>query len=639
MEKWSATDGNLTGRRENGNMRITRRTSCLLSPVLPIFNSKIQAAEGELLLNSRCCICVIVLSAVLPLSGCIAHAPGSGGGGGGSQPLTVTVSPTPSSLAVSTSSQPSTVQFSAVVSPSGTNQAVTWSLSLSSNSNASATGSGLGTITANGLYTAPTTIPSCGGGVTSCELQVVITATSVANSSYSGQTLVNVHVVVVIAPLGDTIGQVANLQFTATVIGTSNTGINWDAVGTTPNVGGGAFDPNSFGLFIAPSLPQGTSTAVSTISATSQFDQSQVASTNITVQETDPLGTASPSTAAGAQLSSCPTFSGGLTGATCYQVNTACDGIADYSVYLKVNSPAGTPKGTVIFGTGTGGSALYDYDPPDYFYNNGTTNGGLAVVQGVLNAGYTTVQISFGSPFNSNPGTENGWLQGPGGVRRLACRYATVANWVYQNIHNANTSAPFCATGNSGGSGAIGYAVSQYGLGSIFTMIEPTSGPVMTRLDLGCSPTGSFNYTGQNACTGAPTDMSYSIGNGSDDGTAGIIDTAYQSVGATTPTPCSDGVNGITTANTLRFESDSIEDAPLKSPPLPIPNPPTTVKVLFGGQDTSNAIPQGETWWSAVGPKPTQACVPNAPHAIPADPTGAGASQIVTDISTLCVLK
>lgn len=587
--------------------------------------------------NYQLCLRAIVLSSVLALTGCIASAPGSGGGGQ-KQPLTVTVSPTPNSLPVSTASQTSTVQLMATVGPSGTSQDVTWSLSLSPNSNSSATGSGLGTLS-NGLYTAPATIPDCASGITQCQLQVVATATSVANNTYSGQALINVHVTVSLSPLTDMIGQGANLQYAAIVTGTSNQAINWAAACTSScasGQGGGAFDPINTGLYIAPPLQQGVTTGqLVNITATSDFDQTQLATATTTVMPSDPLGAAAPSTAGGAQLASCPTFSAGLTGATCYQVNTSCDGVADYSVYLKVNTPSGTPKGTVIFGTGTGGSALYDNDP-DFFYNSGANNGGLDVVQGVLSAGYTTVQISFGSPFDTTPGTVNGWLQGPGGVRRLACRYATVANWVYQNIHNANPSAPYCATGNSGGSGAIGYAVSEYGLGPIFAMIEPTSGPVMTRLDLGCSPQGTFNYGGATACSNAPTNMSYSPGT---TGTADIIDNAYQSVGSSTPTLCSDGINGVSSSNTLRFQSDSIDFAPSKSPALPIPNPPTVVKVLFGGQDTSNAVPQGETWWKSVGPTPTQVCVQNAPHPIPADPTGAGATQIVNDITSLCKLQ
>ena len=111
-------------------------------------------------------------------------------------------------------------------------------------------------------------------------------------------------------------------------------------------------------------------------------------------------------------------------------------------------------------------------------------NGGLFVVQGVFNAGFNTVQISFGSPFNTV--TPNGWLQGPGGVRRVACRYAPSWSGFTENPTVINplsvgapNSAPMCATGNSGGSAAIGYALSEYGLGTEFNMVEPTSGPVM----------------------------------------------------------------------------------------------------------------------------------------------------------------
>ena len=108
--------------------------------------------------------------------------------------------------------------------------------------------------------------------------------------------------------------------------------------------------------------------------------------------------------------------------------------------------------------------------------------------------------------------------------------------------------------------------------------------------------------------------------------------------GATSPTLCTDGITGTNGSNFLRFESDSIDFSPSKSPALPIPDPPTAVNVVFGGADTSNsgAVPQGEWWWSSVAPKPTQACVQDAPHAIPASPSGKGVTQIVTDIQNLC---
>lgn len=572
---------------------------------------------------------LFAFAAALPLAGCIAHAPNSGGGQ--QKPILVSVSPTPQSIPVGGNQQ-----FTASLSNTS-DQGVTWSLALDPNSPSPATASQLGSIDASGVYTAPATVPACAAGVTPCEIQVQVVATSQADTTANGQALANVHIVVAVSPATDTMGQGANLQLAATLTGTpgaSYNGVNWQATCSqcASGQGGGAFDPNNPGLFIAPVFEQNVTTPQTvTLSATSSFDPTQVATATVTVDQTDPIGTTSPSTASTAAIT-CPAFTDGLSGATCYKLKTSCDQVADYYAYLKVNVPAGIPKGTVIFGTGSGGATLYD-NSPDFFYidsSNVNTNGGLAVVQGVFDSGYTTVQLSFGAPFDNSSAAANGWLQGPGGVRRLACRYATVAQWVFDNVHNANANAPFCATGNSGGAAAIGYALSEYGMNTKFTMVELTSGPVTTRLDAGCSPPGTFNYGGTTACSGTPTDMSYSPGAS---GTAGIIDTAYQNVGATSPALCNDGVSGSNPNNSLRFESDSIDFSPSKSPALPISG--TVINVLFGQNDNSNAVPQGEWWWKSVAPAPTQACVANAPHAIPAAPAGNGVTQIVNDITNV----
>jgi hypothetical protein len=578
----------------------------------------------------RACVRVVVLLSLFPLAGCLAHAPGSGGGQ--QKPVLVSVSPTPEFVAVGAQQQ-----FTPTVLNTS-NQNVTWSLVLSPSSNSPA--SDLGMIDSNGMYTAPATVPTCATGVSPCEIQVEIVATSQADTTASGQALANVHITIAMSPTTDTMGQAANLQFTVTLTGTPSgttaQSINWQATCTqcASGQGGGSFDPNNLGLFIAAPFEQGVNSPQTVgITATSAFDPTQVASATVTLDQTDPLGTVSTGTPNG--VIACPTFTDGVAGGTCYQLKTSCDQVADFTGYLKVNPPSGTSIGTVIFETGSGGTPLYD-NAPEFFYTDSSTgvntNGGKAIVQGVLDAGYTTVQVSFGTPFDNTAAAVNGWLQGPGGVRRLACRYATVAEWVYQNIHNSSTTEPFCGTGNSGGAGAIGYALSEYGLNTKFNMVEMTSGPVMTRLDAGCSPHGNFNYNGATACPNAPTDLSFSAPNG----TASIIDTAYQSAGATTPTLCSDGVNGTNPNNFLRFESDSIDFSPSKSPALPIPG--TTINMLFGGDDESNAVPQGEWWWKSVSPPPTQACVPDGPHAIPAAPSGDGVTHIVSDITSGCVL-
>jgi hypothetical protein len=455
-----------------------------------------------------------------------------------------------------------------------------------------------------------------------------VTATSNEDNTTTGQALVNVHVFVTVSPVNDTMGQGANLQYSASVIGapSGNQGVNWSATCASCQSGqqGGAFDADNPGLFIAPGLQQGTTSIATTITATSNFDQQQFQSTNITVQQTDPIGKISnlqilPS-------SSCPADSNGqLSNGTCYSMTVSCSDVADITAYTKVNAAAATPKGTVLFLIGKGGSGLYDSNP-DWAY-------GYKTVEAVYGANYNTVQISFGLPFTS--AQPNGWLQGPGGVRRLACRYATVVDWVYNNptMINSSTTAtvskPLCATASSGGSGALGYAVFEYGLAGIgtvpgeLTMIEPTSGPVMTRLDFGCVCNNLQLGNGSSCSGSARSSMCFSPSE------AQIIDSAYQASGQNTPTLCSNGLGGTDTTNANRFFSDSIDFQPQKTEPIPLPST-TSVNVRFGGADTTTAVPQGETWLGAVHPTPTQACSVTADHEIPNDPTGA--MDIANDI-------
>jgi len=413
-----------------------------------------------------------------------------------------------------------------------------------------------------------------------------------------------------VASAPSAIGVGTNWTYTATVTGSSNQTVTWSA-------SGGTIDQNS-GLFIAPSTVPSSPNI--TITATSAADTSATASATVTVQASDPLGTASDVT----QLPSCVGYSSYTATPSCYQMTVSCPGAADITVYLKVLTPSGAPAGTVLFGTGTGGSGLYD-DP-----NGGGYEYGSNVVQNLQTAGYNTVQVSFGAPFTSSQ--SNGWLQGPGGVRRLACRYATVADWVYKNptIINsgviASNSAPMCATGNSGGSAAVVYAVEEYGLNTEFTMIEPTSGPVMSRIDQGCSACNS-SVTGPvcDASGNTHPQMCYESAD------ASVIDEAYQTSGNTSNTPCTNALNGNAGANASAiFLSDSILWQ--GSATVTIAN--TAIKQLIGDDDTSNAVPQALTWQAQVSPPPASQCLAGVQHDIPSFQSGA--TQIVSDITSAC---
>ncbi len=236
----------------------------------------------------------------------------------------------------------------------------------------------------------------------------------------------------------------------------------------------------------------------------------------------DPLGTIKSS-----HTTTCP--SGGVGGGVCYTLLISCPSVANMTGILKVNRPAGTSLGTIIFGAGGNGVGYYDRE---FAF-------GATAVSSVLSAGFTTAQINFN-------GFSNGWMTGPGGPRKLACRYATVAQWVYNNIRPSSTE-PLCATGNSGGSSVIGYALAHYGLSSIFSMVELTSGPPQSRIDYGCI---CDQAAGPTSCGNGPLKQCYGVK------TAQMsMDQAYAS------TICSSAVTTHDRTNAQLFLNDSLNSA------------------------------------------------------------------------------
>ncbi len=305
----------------------------------------------------------------------------------------------------------------------------------------------------------------------------------------------------------------------------------------------------------------------------------------------DPLGTVQ------AAAATCPP--GGLTG-ICQALTVSCPGIADFTGTIKVVSPAAAPAGTVIFQNGGGGVGWYE----------SSFAHGMDLANTVLQAGYTIVDLSWAPPQGPAQG---GWLTGPGGPRKLACRYATAARWIRDHVHQGGTQSPFCATGNSGGSAAIAYALALYDMGSIFDMVEPTSGPPMGRIDHGCicdQPPAPV------AC-GAPQAECYF-------GAGAILDMAYGNDW------CSTAVSSHDSTHASAFWSDSVA-----APDAVYAYPSTDVHVLFGGADTAGgAAPLGFAWASRITTLHTIDCVPNAAH--PMADSVDGATRIANDLVTYC---
>ena len=289
----------------------------------------------------------------------------------------------------------------------------------------------------------------------------------------------------------------------------------------------------------------------------------------------------------------------GITGGICYSVALTCPNVTATSANVKVLIPTTNPIGTVVMTSGGGDASYYEYAPG---YGN-------YIVNNVVAAGFTVAETQF-------PGaSQNGWLEGPAtdGPRSLACLYATLAQWVYTNIHQSNTSAPYCATGESGGAAAISYSLAHYGLGNIFKMVELDSGPPFGRIDYGCgcagpapkSPCGTRNKS----CYGAGSTAQR------------LTEAAYGNA------DCSNHNDN----DLALWNHDSVS-----SPDAAYSFPNTDVHFVFGGLDTSSAVPQGLLFANQIKSQKEISCVADAAHDI--TEVEDGADKIVGDLATFCKL-
>jgi len=319
----------------------------------------------------------------------------------------------------------------------------------------------------------------------------------------------------------------------------------------------------------------------------------------------------------------------GLAGGTCYRavVSNCAEAPGQFVAVVKINQPPNISQlqGTVFFTTGGTGVALYDYDQ-DFLGDSrcSGSNCGLMTVQSINSANYRTVQIQFTDPEGliSEP---DGWLTGPAtdGPRALACRYATVVHAVWTLLLKKDTTHPVCATGNSGGGALVGYAITQYGMGNAngpgpeFTMAEPTSGPPYARIDQGCA--GSAAPIATVSCpAGDQISDDYGLTIAAD-----FVDPAYPS------DVCTVDINSNGTNPYKDFHHDSV-----LSDDDPTPSYQTYVRSLFGSDDLTEAVPLGLEWFNAIKSNKSGACIVGAPHELPENFNGA--SQIVTDVTSLC---
>jgi Fe-S cluster assembly iron-binding protein IscA len=182
---------------------------------------------------------------------------------GSSSDIAVSVSPATASVLVG--QQQRFVTFVSGTTITG----VTWRLA-----GTNCGGSACGTLTSDGLYTAPTGVPS--------PPQVTVTATSVADPSMSGSAVVTVvpPVAVSISPAAAQVVAGAQKQFTATVTGTTNASVSWSIIGSGCT-GAACGTITASGLYTAPSaVPSPPQVSVT---ATSMADATKSATASVTI--------------------------------------------------------------------------------------------------------------------------------------------------------------------------------------------------------------------------------------------------------------------------------------------------------------------------------------------------------------------
>ncbi len=304
---------------------------------------------------------------------------------------------------------------------------------------------------------------------------------------------------------------------------------------------------------------------------------SRATTSKVAVQQARPLGQVT--------VISGPTACGGKT---CYELDVACSELQESSRFMLrvVNASATVPaRGTILFFGGGRGTTPWD---------------GAAEARRVLSelraAGFRTVVLQWTSAFGWSK-SATGWHVGHG---RLACRPATAARWVYDNLFTPSATTAYCTTGQSGGSTQVGYMIAQYGLADIISAAVLTGGPPHSRLDLGC-----LKYD--------PANQSAWFDEG---GSAGLIDEGF---GYTADLgPC--------TSSNWSFRK-RFQEASIAYGDWQYNYPRTMVWFLLGAQDNTASVGQyaffQQRLLAAGSPFVRFNTIPNTGHGVQGTPEGA----------------
>jgi hypothetical protein len=272
----------------------------------------------------------------------------------------------------------------------------------------------------------------------------------------------------------------------------------------------------------------------------------------------------------------------------CERLQVSCPGLKPIEVQIRITQPAAgvAKRGTVVLGSGSGGSSFYAGAAP-----------GQMLVKDLAAMGFLVVDRAW----------TGGWTTHEGGLRKESCRYATLLTWVHDHLHHGGK---FVATGNSGGSAEVGYALTTWGRGDILDVAIPTSGPPIARLDLACVKEPTPEWAAQ--CKAIVP--------------KGVMECPSQCTLGTANDVCKQ-FSPNATLEELRADSVFHKDAVLNYPK-------TRVHFLYGAHDCGEPVPIGLVYATAITSEKKIEIVPKTPHQIIATPEGREALRKAIDEDT-----
>lgn len=293
-----------------------------------------------------------------------------------------------------------------------------------------------------------------------------------------------------------------------------------------------------------------------------------------------PLGTVTESAEA------CP--AGPIANTVCRQFQVSCPELRPIQVRVRITEPAsGVPfRGTVVMGSGGSGAGFY-----------AGQEGGLILAREIAAMGFRVVDRDWAG----------GWPTAEGGLVKESCRYATLLTWIHDHLHK---EGKFVATGNSGGSAEISYALTTWGRGDILDVAIPSSGPPLGRLDYACARQASPEWA--SLC-------------------ASIVPKGVMECEST----CMLGpANGVCKQVVAQPTTEQLLEDSVMHPGAVVNYPRTKVYFLYGAHDCGEPVPIGLTYATKVTSEKSIQFVPHTPHPLFSTPEGREAIRKAIDAGT-----